>query len=48
MEPSFVGNGLVDGGVGLDRAMIARAERPVTSTDPRPNPRLLVNIIQVF
>lgn len=29
-------------------AMIARAERPVTSTDPRPNPRLLVNIIQVF
>jgi hemolysin activation/secretion protein len=29
-------------------ALIARAERPVTSTDPRPNPRFMVNIIQVF
>ena len=35
------------GGLSIE-TMVARADRPVTSTDPRPNPRFLIGITQVF
>jgi len=35
------------GGLSIE-AMVARADRPVASTDPRPNPRFLIGINQVF
>ena len=35
------------GGLSIETT-IARADRPVTSADPRPNPRFLVGITQVF
>jgi hemolysin activation/secretion protein len=35
------------GGLSVE-TMIARADRPVASTDPRPNPRFLIGITQTF